>query len=472
METTKKENPLGYAPIGTILPKFAIPSVISMLVSAMYNIVDQIFIGQGVGLYGNAATNVAFPLTTLATGLGLLLGIGGASNFNLEMGKKKPERAKKIAGAAYGSLLLSGILICILVRIFLQPMIVAFGATEQVLDYAMTYVGITSLGMPVYILGIGGNHLIRADGSPTYAMISNVSGAVLNAILDPIFIFGFGWGMAGAAIATVAGQVLSAVMVLVYLPKYKTVKFQLTDFLPKGKYVLAVAALGGAACFNQLAMTLMQIVMNNVLRYYGESSIYGSDIPLAVVGIVSKVNMIFMAIVIGISQGSQPLFGFNYGARNYTRVKNTYNLSGGIATGIAIVAFLAFQIFPRQITSIFGSGEEAYYEFAVRYFRIFMFFTFLNGIQPLTANFFTSIGKAKKGVWLSMTRQIIFLIPLVIILPMIIGIDGVMYAGPIADGTAGILAIAMVLYEFKKMPKDGEIAPHLQKEKSINRNQA
>ncbi|MGN0466416.1 MAG: MATE family efflux transporter [Lachnospiraceae bacterium] len=461
METAKTETPLGYAPIGKILPKFAIPAVISMLVSALYNIVDQIFIGQGIGMYGNAATNVAFPLTTLATALGLLLGIGGASNFNLEMGKKNPDKAKKVAGAAYGSLILSGIIICIIVRAFLHPLIIVFGATEQVLDYAMTYVGITSFGMPFYILGIGGNHLIRSDGSPTFAMISNVSGAVLNAILDPIFIFKFHWGIAGAAIATITGQILSAILVLGYLPRYKTVKFELNDFIPKGKYVLAVASLGGAACFNQLAMMLMQIVMNNILRYYGARSIYGSDIPLAVVGIVSKVNMLFMAIVIGISQGSQPLFGFNYGARNYTRVKNTYKLSGSIATGIAVIAFLAFQLFPKQITSVFGNGNEAYYQFAIRYFRVFMFFTFLNGIQPLTANFFTSIGKAKKGILLSMTRQIIFLIPLVVILPMIMGINGVMFAGPIADGAAGILAIMMVLKEFKKMPEDGEEADNL-----------
>lgn len=461
METTKRENPLGYAPIGKILPKFAIPAVISMLVSALYNIVDQIFIGQGVGMYGNAATNVAFPLTTLATALGLLLGIGGASNFNLEMGKKNLDKAKKVAGAAYGSLILSGIVICIVVRLFLHPLIIAFGATEQVLDYAMTYVGITSFGMPFYILGIGGNHLIRSDGSPTFAMLSNVSGAILNAILDPIFILKFHWGIAGAAAATITGQILSAILVLSYLPRYKSVKFKLSDFIPRGKYVLAVASLGGAACFNQLAMMLMQIIMNNILRYYGARSIYGSDIPLAVVGIVSKVNMIFMSIVIGISQGSQPLFGFNYGARNYTRVRRTYKLSGSIATGIAIIAFLAFQLFPTQITSIFGNGEEAYYQFAVRYFRIFMFFTFINGIQPLTSNFFTSIGKAKKGILLSMTRQIIFLIPLVVILPMLMGIDGVMFAGPIADAAAGALAIVMVLIEFKKMPKDGEEAKHL-----------
>ena len=448
----RKKNPLGYAPVGKLLPKFAIPAVISMLVSALYNIVDQIFIGQGVGMYGNAATNVAFPLTTLATSMGLLLGIGGASNFNLEMGRKQEEKAKKIAGSAFGSLFIAGVVICVVVRLFLKPMILAFGATPEVINYAMEYVGITSLGMPFYILSVGGNHLVRADGSPTYSMVANVSGALLNTILDPLFIFVFQWGIAGAAWATIIGQFVSAIMVMVYWPRYKTVKLEKEDFLPRLSCVSQIASLGAASCFNQLAMMVTQIVMNNVLRHYGALSVYGSDIPLAVVGIVSKVNMVFMSIVIGISQGSQPIFGFNYGAKQYDRVKKTYKLSASIATGIAVVAFLGFQIFPRQIISIFGNGDELYYQFAISFFRIFMFFTFVNGIQPLTANFFTSLGKARKGIFLSMTRQLIFLIPLVLILPAFMGIEGVMYAGPIADAVAGILAIVFVYREFRSMP--------------------
>ncbi len=448
-----RQNPLGTEPIGKLLPRFAIPAVISMLVSALYNIVDQIFIGQGVGMYGNAATNVAFPLTTLATSLGLLLGIGGASNFNLEMGRGNDDKARGIAGSAFGSLLIAGIAICVLARIFLRPLIILFGATPVVMDYAMDYVGITSLGMPFYILTVGGNHLIRADGSPTYSMGVMVSGAVVNTILDPLFIFGFHMGIAGAAWATVIGQVLSAVLVFVYLPRFKTVRLSLRGFLPRGKCVLAIASLGAASCFNQLAMTVTQIVMNNVLRSYGEASVYGSDIPLAVVGIVAKVNMVFMAIVIGISQGAQPIFGFNYGAEKYGRVRATYRCAGTAATAIAVIAFLGFQIFPRQITSMFGSGEELYYQFSIQYFRTFMFCTFINGLQPLTANFFTSIGKSTRGILLSMTRQLIFLVPLVVILPMLMGIDGVIYAGPVADGAAGILAIYMVWKEFRRMPR-------------------
>ncbi len=456
MEQVQKgrQNPLGTEPIGRLLLKFAVPAVISMLVSALYNIVDQIFIGQGVGMYGNAATNVAFPLTTLATALGLLLGIGGASNFNLEMGRGNKEKAEKIAGTSFGSLMISGIVICVVVRLFLKPLILVFGATPEVMDHAMDYVGITSFGMPFYILTTGGNHMIRADGSPTYSMGTMVSGALVNTVLDPLFIFGFHMGIAGAAWATVIGQILSAVLVFAYLPRFKTVRLPLKGFLPRWKCLLAITSLGAASCFNQLAMTVTQIVMNNVLRYYGENSVYGSDIPLAVVGIVAKVNMVFMAIVIGISQGAQPIFGFNYGAKKYDRVRATYRYAGTVATAIAILAFLGFQIFPRQITSMFGSGEKLYYQFAIQYFRIFMLFTFINGLQPLTANFFTSIGKSTRGILLSMTRQLIFLIPLVVIFPMILGIDGVIYAGPVADGAAGILAIYMVWREFKRMPRE------------------
>lgn len=450
-----RQNPLASAPPGRLLVKFAVPSIISMLVSALYNIVDQIFIGQGVGMYGNAATNVAFPLTTLATATGLLLGIGGASNFNLEMGRKHEENAKKIAGTAFGSLIIAGIVICLVSRIFLRPLIVAFGATADVMDYAMTYVGITSLGMPFFVLTTGGSHLIRADGKPTFSMLASLSGAIINTILDPLFIFVFDWGIAGAAWATIIGQFFSALLVLGYLPRYHTVKLTLRDFIPKLHCLKLVAALGAAACFNQLAIFVTQITMNNVLRHYGALSVYGSDIPLAVVGVGSKVNMVFMAIVIGISQGAQPIIGFNYGAAQYDRVKKTYRLAATAATIIAVIAFAAFQLFPRQITSLFGSGDELYEQFAVSYFRIFMFCTFLNGIQPLTSNFFTSIGKAPMGIFISMTRQIIFLIPLVLILPLVFGIEGVMFAGPIADGVAGVLAVTLVLREFKKISKMG-----------------
>lgn len=449
--TAPAGNPLGTAPVGSLLRKFAIPSIISMVVNALYNIVDQIFIGQGVGMLGNAATNVAFPIATVTLAVSLLLGIGGASNFNLALGSKQTERARRIAGTAFGSLIIFGVSLCLIIRCFLDPIVAACGATDQTLGYSLSYVGITSLGFPFVMLSTGGCHLIRADGKPTYSMLATLSGALINTVLDPLFIFGFGWGIEGAAWATVIGQVFSAVMILAYLPKYLNGSLKPRDFIPRLDCLKAIVSLGSAACINQLAITVVQILMNNTLRHYGALSVYGSDIPLAVVGIVSKINMLFLAVVIGLSQGAQPIISFNYGAGNYKRVKEAYLKAAGLSTVIAVAATLAFEIFPKPIISIFGNGDELYYQFAVKFIRVFLFCTFFNGLQPVTANFFSSIGKAVKGIFLSMTRQIIFLVPLVIIFPLFMGVEGVMFSGPIADGAAGVLAILLIYKEFKVM---------------------
>lgn len=448
----KRENPLESGAIGKLIAKFAIPAIIGGLISAAYNIVDQIFIGQSVGLLGNAATNVAFPLVTLSNSLALLFGVGSASNFSLELGNKQKDRAVQFYGNGISFLLASGVLIFAVVLMFLKPLLIFFGATEEVLPYALTYTGITAFGLPFSMISIGGGHLIRADGSPTYAMLSTSSGAILNCFLDPLFIFGFDMGIAGAAYATITGQIISALIVLYYFrKKFKTAKLERRHFRPSVYGVKTIASLGAASCFNQLAMSLVQITLNNTLRSYGAASVYGSDIPLACVGVISKVNVLFMAFVLGIAQGCQPIFGFNYGAKNYSRVRETYKKAATAVTVICVISFLCFQLFPRQIVSIFGTGSELYFEFAEKYFRIYLLFTFINGIQPLTSNFFTSIGKAKLGIAMSLTRQIIFLLPLILILPVFWGIDGVMYAGPIADAAAVVLAAYFAWREMKKM---------------------
>lgn len=446
-----QNNPLGEEPIGRLLARFAIPSIIAMLVSSLYNIVDQFFIGRSVGMLGNAATNVAFPLTITCTAISLLCGIGGAANFNLSMGRKQTDKAVKFAGGAIGMMLTLGILLCVISEIFLEPMMRAFGATDKILDYSLTYTGITALGFPFLIVTTGGSSLIRADGSPKYSMTCTLTGAIINTILDPLFIFGLDMGIAGAAWATIIGQVVSGIMVLGYFTRFKTVHIPLKTLLPSKAAWLAVISLGSAPFLNQIAMMVVQIVMNNTLTYYGEQSSYGSDVPLACAGIISKVGMIFFAIVIGISQGIQPIISYNYGAEKYDRVKLTYKKAVTAAIGISIVAFLLFQLVPRQIIGIFGSGSEEYFLFAEKFFRIYMFFTFINGIQPITANTFTSIGKAGKGTFLSLTRQIIFLLPLLIILPLFMGIEGVMFSAPIADGIAAVLCIFFIAREFRHM---------------------
>ena len=445
------ENPLGSEPVSTLLRRFAVPSVIAMLVSALYNMVDQLFIGHSIGVLGNAATNVAFPLSMVCTSIGLLCGIGGAANFNLCMGRREPEHAKSYVGNAISMLAILGVILCVAVQLFLRPMMLLFGATPDVIDYACTYTRITSIGFPFLIVTIGGSNLIRADGSPKFSMLCNLVGAIVNTILDPLFIFVFHMGMAGAALATITGQILSFALVVFYLRGFKTLPLSLSDLKPNMACWARIAALGATPAFNQVAMMVVQIVMNNTLTYYGSNSVYGSDIPLACAGIISKVNMLFFSFVIGISQGLQPIVSFNFGAQKYDRVKDAYKKAVFAATTISIVAFLCFQLFPRQIIGIFGSGSEEYLHFAERYFRIFLFFTFLNGIQPVSSNFFTSIGAPKKGIFLSLTRQIIFLLPLLLIFPYLFGIDGVMYTAPIADLAAASVSIVMVVREFKIM---------------------
>ena len=445
------ENPLGSEPISTLLRRFAVPSVIAMLVSALYNMVDQLFIGHSIGVLGNAATNVAFPLSMVCTSIGLLCGIGGAANFNLCMGRREPKHAKSYVGSAISMLTILGVILCVAVQLFLRPMMLLFGATPDVIDYACTYTRITSIGFPFLIVTIGGSNLIRADGSPKFSMLCNLVGAIVNTILDPLFIFVFHMGMAGAALATITGQILSFALVVFYLRGFKTLPLSLSDLKPNMACWARIAALGATPAFNQVAMMVVQIVMNNTLTHYGSNSVYGSDIPLACAGIISKVNMLFFSFVIGISQGLQPIVSFNFGAQKYDRVKDAYKKAVFAATAISIVAFLCFQFFPRQIIGIFGSGSEEYLHFAERYFRIFLFFTFLNGIQPVSSNFFTSIGAPKKGIFLSLTRQIIFLLPLLLIFPYLFGIDGVMYTAPIADLAAASVSIVMVVREFKIM---------------------
>ena len=450
---SQEQNPLGTAPVGGLIGKFAIPAIISMLVSALYNIVDQIFIGQGVGMLGNAATNVAFPVTTIATALALLLGIGGASNYNLEMGAGREKKASSIAGTALSTLVITGVILAVAVLLFLRPLLSLFGATTDVMPYAVDYLGITAVGLPFYALSIGGNHIVRADRSPTYSMTCVLTGAIVNTILDPLFIFGFGWGIKGAAWATVIGQVVSGILVIIYFGKFRKMYLEMSMLKPSSECLKAIISLGMASCINQIAMAIVQIVLNNILRYYGDLSVYGSDIPIACVGVISKVNQVFMAICIGISQGCQPIWGFNYGAKKYDRVRLAYRYSMIACTAIATVFFLCFQLFPHQIVSIFGTGSDLYFQFAERYLKIFMFMTFANGIQPMSSGFFTSIGKAKLGIVMSLTRQVLFLLPLIIIFSLILGIDGVMYAGPIADAAAFVLAILFARRELVAMKK-------------------
>lgn len=397
-------NPLGTEPIAPLLRRFAIPSIVAMLVSALYNIVDQFFIGQSIGELGNAATNIAFPLSTSCTAIALLLGIGSASAFNLSMGRGEKEHALYYIGNAGVLLFGFGTVLCIITELFLEPMLVFFGSPDNVLGYAKEYVRIIAIGFPFLILSNGGAHLVRADGSPTYSMLCNLTGAVINTILDATFIFGFHMGMTGAALATIIGQIVSGSMVMFYLRHYKSGTLTRKHLIPQWIYAGYAMSLGLAQFFNQLAMMVVQIVMNNSLKYYGAMSVYGESIPLACSGIINKVSFMFFSVCIGLAQGMQPISSFNYGAENYDRVKQTVKLTLFSGSVICAAAFILFQLLPRQIIGLFGNGSDLYFEFAERYFRIYLFMTFVNNIQPLSSTFFSSIGKPKKGIFLGLTR--------------------------------------------------------------------
>ena len=452
-EEIKELNPLSYKPVGKLLKSLAIPAIIANLVNALYNVVDQIFIGQGIGYLGNAATNIAFPIITMCLAIGLTLGIGGASNFNLELGKGYPEKSKHTAGTAASTLIIIGIILCISVRIFLEPLMISFGATDKILEYSMEYTGITSYGIPFLLFSIGVNPLVRADGNAKYSMIAIVIGAILNTILDPLFMFVYNWGIAGAAWATVISQIISASLLLMYFPRFKSVKFSLNDFIPQLHYLKRIISLGFASFIYQFSNMIVLVTTNNLLKIYGKNSIYGSDIPIAVFGIVMKINVIFIAIVLGLVQGAQPIFGFNYGAKNYHRVRETMRLLLKVTFSIATILFIIFQVFPKQIISLFGEGDKLYFEFAIKYMRIFLAFISLNSIQISIATFFPSIGKAIKGATVSLTKQLIVLFPLLLILPRFFGVEGVIYATPLTDLVAFTVAIIFLINEFKHMPK-------------------
>lgn len=445
------QNPLGYEKESSLLKKFAIPSIISMLVSSLYNIVDQIFIGQGVGFLGNAATNVAFPLTTIALAIALLIGIGSASLFSLYLGEKRPERSSSIAGNGISMSVLCSVIYVVLVLVFLEPLLKSFGATSTIMPLALEYTRITTLGVPFLITTNVISNLIRADGSPNYSMTCMVAGAVVNTILDPLFIFVFHMGVAGAAIATVAGQGISFFIAVWYIKSFQHIEFNKSSLRISLNDTKEMATIGMSASLNQIAILFVQIVLNNSLTYYGQFTKFDSDIPLAACGIVMKTNAILLAIIISISQGMQPIIGFNYGAQKYERVKKTFKLAISVNLVVSFIGWALFQFCTSTVLSIFGSGDANYFEFSTMFMRIYLMLVCVDGVQMLSSSFFSSIKKAYLGMFLSMTRQVLFLIPLVLILPKFFGLNGILYAAPIADFVAFVVSVICILAEFKKL---------------------
>lgn len=455
----EQHNPLGYEKIGKLLRQFAVPSIVAMLVSSLYNIVDQVFIGHSVGYLGNAATNVAFPLTTISLAFSLLIGVGSASCFSIELGKGNKKTAESCVCNALFMATMIGAIYAVFIEVFMVQLLNAFGATVEIMPYATDYVRITAVGMPFLIFTNVMSNLIRADGSPRFSMVCMVTGAVVNTILDPILIFVFHMGVAGAAIATVISQIVSCVIAAMYFTRFKQVNPRLREFRPDPRQCGRQASLGLSNSLNQVALTLTQVVMNNSLKYYGALSIYGENIPLSAVGIVMKINAIAIAVFVGVAQGSQPIIGFNYGAKQYDRVKMVYKQALRWNLIVGFGCFALFQLIPKYLIMIFGSGDALYFEFAVNFLRTYLFTVFLTGGQLLSSNFFSAIGKPMKGVILSLSRQTIFLVPLILVMPIFFGIDGLRFTAPISDTLSFCVCMYFIYREFKRMTAESREFP-------------
>lgn len=445
-------NYLAEERIGKLLIKFSIPCIMSLLVSSLYNIVDQIFIGRGVGYLGNGATNVVFPITVISLAIALMLGDGAAAYLSLCQGKKDTKAANKSMGNVSMLLLASGILMAVLFAVFKIQILNAFGATENNFSYANEYFDYIILGIPFFVVGNGLNSVIRADGSPKFAMITTLAGCIINVILDPIAIFGLHMGMKGAAIATIAGQIVTAISGIVYVLFYaKTFKLTLKNMIPDMNVIGKFVPLGISSFLTQLSIVVIMGVMNNILVTYGAMSKYGADIPLTVVGIVMKVFQIVVSVCIGIAAGSQPIVGYNYGAGEYRRVKELFTTIIKAEAIVGHVSMILFEAFPLQLTSIFGSEDGLYNEFAVLSFRLFLSMIILTCIQKATSVFLQSLGKPVMAMGLSLLREFVLSVPLAIILPMFFGVEGALFSAPIADIVTMIVVVVMARIVMKEL---------------------
>ena len=465
-----KENILGTEKISKLMLKFSIPCIISLLVNSLYNIVDQIFIGWGVGYLGNGATNVVFPITMISLAFSLMLGDGAGAFLSIKLGEKKKEEASTGVGNAITLSVIVSTLLCIVSLIFMPKLLSLFGATEELLPYAKSYGYIIAIGVPFMMIGTTLNSIIRSDGQPAYAMKTMVIGAILNTILDPIFIFVFKWGVTGAALATIISQILTFILNVLYLKKIKSIKITKKSFKLTKEASKKVSTLGISSFITQMSFVLVITVENNMLKKYGIDSKFGPNIPITVLGIVMKISQILNSIIVGLAVGAQPILGYNYGAEKYDRVKQTLKTTLKVSLIISTIAFILFQTIPDKLIGLFGGGDELYIEFACLSFRIYLMLVIFNGVQVPSGIFFQAIGKSVKSAILSLSRQILFLIPAMIILGKIFKIKGVLYAGPLADSLAFILSIILIIHELKVMKKPKTILENRQEEINLTNN--
>lgn len=449
--TMDGENPLGVRPIKGLLFSFSIPAIISCLVNSVYNIVDQIFIGQGVGYLGNAATTIAFPLMTIIMAFATLIGSGGSAYAALRLGEGRKREALLTLNNLLVIAIGLGILLAATGLIFLKPILTLFGATETTMPYAIDYTSIVLMGVPFSVISIALSNMARTDGHPRMSMYGILIGAALNTVLDPIYIFVLDWGVKGAAIATITAQFVSTVVLCYYFLRKGNMRFTRRYMKPVGRVWYKIFSLGISSGITSLVACIMQVVMNNSLVYYGNQTEITGDVALSAMGIVMKIAMILASVCIGFGIGAQPILGFNLGAKKYARVRHTYLLAVSIATGSILIGWAVCQLAPHVVLSLFGKENQTFTDFAVRCLRIYLGGIFCAGFQIVSTNYFQATGQPLKASLLSMLRQLILLIPLLLILPLFFGLNGLLYAGPCADIGSAVIVALFILPEMRKL---------------------
>ncbi len=452
-----QENVLGTEKVGRLLLQFSVPTAMALIVNSLYNMVDQIFIGRAVGVDGVAATNVAFPLFILTAAIALLIGDGCAANISLALGRKEKEQAEKFLFNGLYLLFFGALSICFAGLAFLKPLLLFFGASAAVLEISMAYTNILLWSIPFSMATMAMTAIIRADGNPRYMMKTMLLGAVINLILDPIFIFKLDMGVKGAALATIIGQFVSGGLALAYIRKLKHIRYR-GDFVLEKSYMGKILKLGFPSFCTQTATAATQIVLYNLMRKYGQFSPYGSEITLSGYGIMTKLYQIAHAMFVGLAAGTQPIHGFNFGAGKRSRVRQTYRIAFVTSMVISFVWFGIFRWGGAALAGVFVQDEPLFLEFTQYCFRSYMLAFFLYGPPQITSSFFQALGKPMKALFVALARQVLFLIPLALLLSGQRGLEGALLAAPAADTLAFVMAMAMVIYEFRswKRPEGNE----------------
>lgn len=442
-ELENRTERLGEYPVGKLLREFSIPAIIAMIANALYNVVDSIFVGQGVGPLALTAVTIALPVMILLMAFGMLIGIGSTALISIKLGQQKRDEAERILGTALAMAVGLGILISVVMLIFLDPFLRFLGATPDVFEYAKQFTTVILIGTTFQNISFGLNNVIRAEGNPVISMATMLFSAVVNTILNPLFIFVFHWGIIGSALATVTTQIIvSGYIIYHFTIGHGNLKFRRENIRLDMDLVKKIAAIGLSPFLLQLAASVVLFIFNsNLLQYGGEMAV-------AAMGVINRCTMMLLMPLFGINQGAQPIIGYNYGAKKYDRVKKTLKLAAISATMICVFGFIIVEVLSHQIMSLFNDDKQLV-EIGTHGIRIFLLMLPIVGIQIIITNYFQSIGKASKAILLSLTRQVLFLIPLVMILPVFLGLDGIWVAGPVSDFSSAMLAIILLNKEFR-----------------------